>query len=136
VGPAGAVIGVDVTVEMLAVAYTKHRDTATGLVLGDAARLSVASGRVDAVFAAGLLTHLADPAATLLELRRVTCRGGRLGLFHPVGRHVLAARHGRALHPDELLDPRVLPDALAGTGWMLRRIDDGPDRYWAVATTR
>jgi hypothetical protein len=55
-----------------------------------------------------------------------------LGLFHPVGRRTLAARHGRTLDPDELLDPRVLPAVLAGAGWELDRIDDGPDRYWAV----
>jgi SAM-dependent methyltransferase len=130
------VIGVDVTVEMLAVAQAKQRERATGLVLGDAAALSVASGRVDAVFAAGLLSHTPDPSATLVELRRVTRPGGRLGLFHPVGRRTLAARHGRTLDPDELLDPRVLPEVLAGAGWMLRQIDDGPDRYWAAATAR
>jgi SAM-dependent methyltransferase len=130
------VIGVDVTVEMLAIAHTKHRDAATGLVLANAAALSVATGHVDAVFAAGLLSHVPDPSATLVELRRVTRPNGRLGLFHPVGRRALAARHGRTLDPDELLDPRVLPSVLAGAGWKLKWIDDGPDRYWAVATAR
>jgi SAM-dependent methyltransferase len=133
VGRGGVVIGVDVTIDMLAVAHTKHRGAATGLVLADAATLSVAPGCVDTVFAAGLLSHVPDPSATLVELRRVTRPGGRLGLFHPLGRRALAARHGRTLDPDELLDPRVLPTVLAGAGWDLDRIDDGPERYSAVA---
>ncbi|MDQ1382426.1 MAG: hypothetical protein QOJ71_3145, partial [Actinomycetota bacterium] len=34
---------------------------------------------------------------------------------------------------DDLLDPSVLPDVLAGTGWVPERIDDSDDRYLAIA---
>ncbi len=136
VGAGGVVVGVDVTPEMLTVASAHHRGIPSGFVLADGARLGVASGCADVVFAAGLVSHLADPVAALLELRRVTRPGGRLALFHPVGRRVLAARHHRIPDPDVLLDPRVLPAMLADAGWALDQVDDGADRYLAVATTR
>ena len=60
--------------------------------------------------------------------------GGRLALFHPIGRAALAARHQRALRPDELLDPTVLPDVLAASGWVAERIDDADHRYLALAS--
>jgi GMP synthase-like glutamine amidotransferase/SAM-dependent methyltransferase len=121
---AGLVIGVDVTPEMLAVARTR----AATLVVGDAARLPLAGASVDAVFAAGLVTHLADPVAGLRELARVTRPGGRLAVFHPIARTALAARHGR----DPGVDP--VPDALSAAGWTLRSLEDGDRRYLAIAT--
>jgi GMP synthase-like glutamine amidotransferase/SAM-dependent methyltransferase len=121
---AGLVVGVDVTPEMLEVARTR----AATLVVGDAARLPLADGSVDAVFAAGLVTHLADPVAGLRELARVTRPGGRLAVFHPIGRAALAARHGH----DPGVDP--VPEALATAGWTLRSLEDGAGRYLAIAT--
>ena len=134
VGPDGAVVGVDLTPEMLAAAHAKGPPGA--LVLADVDRLPLATGRVDAVLAAGLLTHVPDPTATLRELRRVTRPGGTLAVFHPIGRAALAARHGRPLRPGELLDPSVLTGRLDTTGWATRRIDDGADRYLALAQAR
>ena len=125
-------VGVDVTPEMLAVARARRGDT-VALILGDAGRLPLADGSVDAVRAAGLLTHLGDPTAGLRELARVVREDGRLAVFHPVGRAALAARHGHPLRHDELLDPSVLPGVAAAGGWTLEALDDGPDRYLALA---
>ena len=132
VGPSGRVVGVDVTPEMLAVARARHGD-AVALVLGDAGRLPLADASVDAVFAAGLLPRLADPAAGLRELARVVRSEGRLAVFHPVGRAALAARHGHPVRPDDRLDPGVLPGVIAASGWTLETLDDGADRYLALA---
>ena len=131
VGSSGLVVGVDVTPEMLAVAVRKASPAA--FVLADADGLPLAAGRVDGVLAAGLLTHVPDPAATLRELRRVTRVGGTLAVFHPVGRVALAARHGRTLTPGELLDPPVLRGVFDASGWAIDQIDDVADRYLAVA---
>lgn len=131
VGPQGLVIGVDVTPEMLAVARRKRRPGAFGLA--DADGLPLRDGCVDGVLAAGLLTHVPSPAATLAELRRVTRAGGTLAVFHPIGRAALAARHGRTLRPGELLDPPVLGGLLGVAGWRVREVDDGADRYLVVA---
>jgi SAM-dependent methyltransferase len=136
VGVSGAVIGLDVTPEMLATARSKGRDGDGALVLADSRSVPLVGASVDAVFAAGLITHVSDPEGTLRELARVTRPTGRLALFHPIGRTALAERHGRALRPGELLDPKVLPGVLAAAGWIHPEIDDARDRYWALAVRR
>jgi SAM-dependent methyltransferase len=134
VGPAGTVIGVDLTPEMLAAARAGRRDARATLVLADARRLPLADASVDAAFAAGFLPHLPDPVDGLRELARVTRSGGRLAVFHPVGRAALAARHGRVPSDDDTLAPPTLRPLLVRTGWLPGPIDDGPDRYLALAT--
>ncbi|WP_433050615.1 class I SAM-dependent methyltransferase [Dactylosporangium sp. CS-033363] len=129
VGPAGTVIGLDVTAEMLDVARTRGEH----LVMGDARRLPFATGALDAIFAAGLVMHLPDAAEGLRELARATCPGGRLVLFHPSGRARLAARHGRTLRPDEPLAVGPLTAACEASGWALTDYDDGEDRFFALA---
>jgi SAM-dependent methyltransferase len=133
VGPAGNVLGVDLTPEMLATARRHGRHLHGWLVLADARRLPLPAGVVDAAFAAGLLPHLPDPGDGLTELARVTRPGGRLGLFHPSGRAALAARQGRRLRDDDTLAHANLHRLLERTGWRLDRYDDAPDRFLAVA---
>ena len=59
--------------------------------------------------------------------------GGRLALFHPVGRAALAARHGRALSDDDLrAEPRLAP-LLAEAGWRLESYTDEDDRFLALS---
>jgi SAM-dependent methyltransferase len=132
-GPDGVVLALDVTPEMLRVAAGRGQPCGAGLVVADALRLPLPDGSLDAVFAAGLITHLPDPAEGLTELARVTRDPGRLILFHPSGRRALAARHHRDLRPDEPLEHAVLGPLLAATGWRLRDYDDAVDRFFAVA---
>jgi SAM-dependent methyltransferase len=136
VGPDGLVLGLDLTPQMLAAARPKADAGRAGLVLADARFLPLAGASVDAVFAAGLLTHLPDTDAGLRELARVTRPGGRLALFHPSGRAALAARHGRTVRPDDPLNEEPLRQAAARTGWELIRYDDPPHRFLAVAVRR
>jgi SAM-dependent methyltransferase len=136
VGPAGTVIGVDLTPQMLAAARGSATAGDALLVLADARHLPLATASVDAVFAAGLVTHLPDPDAGLRELARVTRPDGRLVLFHPSGRAAVAARHGRTLRPDELLAETPLRLAAERTGWTLTTYDDPPHRFLAVAVRR
>jgi hypothetical protein len=46
---------------------------------------------------------------------------------------MLAARHGRALRPDEPLAEAVLGQSLAAAGWELTGYDDPADHFWASA---
>jgi SAM-dependent methyltransferase len=131
VGPRGVAIGVDLTPEMLAEARRLDRGA---LVLADAMRLPLPDGALDAVFAAGLVSHLSDPVAGLAELARVCRAGGRLALFHPVGRVALARKQGREPSPDDVRAPARITAALTTAGWHRDSVDDGPDRYLVLAT--
>jgi SAM-dependent methyltransferase len=133
VGPGGTVVGVDVTVEMLAEAARRGRTALARLVLADALRLPFAVERVDSVFAAGLLPHLPDPVTGLCELARVCRPGARLALFHPIGRVALARRRGHEPDPDDLRAPARIATVLSAAGWRCERVEDGADRYLALA---
>jgi SAM-dependent methyltransferase len=89
---------------------------------------------VDAVFAAGLISHLDDPLPALAGMARVVRSGGWLAIFHPIGRAALAARHGRTLTGEELHAPANIGPALASVGWRADFIDDASDRYLVLAT--
>ncbi|MYR26335.1 MULTISPECIES: methyltransferase domain-containing protein [unclassified Streptomyces] len=133
VGPGGTVLGVDLTPEMLAEAAAKGRKRYGPLVLADVARLPLRDGACDAVFGAGLVSHLPGPGTGLRELARVTRPAGRLALFHPLGRAALAARHGRELSEDDVRARARLAPLLAATGWRLVSYVDEDARFLAVA---
>ncbi|WP_238439817.1 class I SAM-dependent methyltransferase, partial [Frankia sp. AgB1.8] len=150
VGPAGRVLALDVTPEMLAATRQAGRADAASLVLADARRLPLADQSLDAVFAAGLVHHLPDMAAGVAELARVSRPGARLAIFHPSGRPPRPAPpprpppprpprpppppHGRTLRPDEPLSAARLGPLLAAGGWRLDGYDDPPHRFLALAT--
>ncbi|WP_299954474.1 class I SAM-dependent methyltransferase [uncultured Modestobacter sp.] len=134
-GPAGAVVGLDLTPEMLAETQRRGRDRLAALVQADVTELPFEPATFDVVFASGLVSHLPDPAAGLRELARVATPGARLGLFHPVGRAALARRHGRELTPDDVrAEPRIRA-LLADAGWTCSDVDDAEDR-WLVRAVR
>jgi SAM-dependent methyltransferase len=133
VGPDGSVIALDLTPEMLAVARPASVTATAALILADARSLPLKDASADAIFAAGLVNHLPDPAAGLRELARVTRPGGRLVLFHPTGRATLAARHGNDLSPDEPLAEGMLRRSTAASGWRLTAYDDDAHRFFALA---
>ncbi|GAA0267005.1 class I SAM-dependent methyltransferase [Streptomyces polychromogenes] len=136
VGPSGTVLGVDLTEPMLAAARRAGRDAQGALLRADVARLPLRDGVLDAVFAAGLIAHLPEPAANLRELARAVRPGGRLALFHPIGRAALAARHGRELTPDDLRAEHNLGPLLAGSGWEMTSYADEDARFLVLAVRR
>jgi SAM-dependent methyltransferase len=136
VGPAGAVIALDVTREMLHAARPAAAVAGAALVLADARALPLRDGSADAIFAAGLVNHLPDTEAGLRELARVIRPGGKLVLFHPSGRAALAARHGHALSPDEPLAEGPLRRSTGASGWALTAYDDAPRYFFALAERR
>ncbi|MET8173202.1 class I SAM-dependent methyltransferase [Streptomyces clavifer] len=133
VGPGGTVLGADLTPAMLGAAARAGRGGSGALLVADVARLPLRADALDAVFAAGLVSHLARPERDLRELARTVRTGGRLALFHPIGRAALAARHGRALSADDLrAEPRLVP-LLARAGWEVESYTDEDDRYLVLA---
>ncbi|MBZ6102852.1 class I SAM-dependent methyltransferase [Streptomyces olivaceus] len=133
VGPPGLVLGADVTPGMLQAAARAGRDREGRLLLTDVAALPLRSRSLDAVFAAGLIAHLPDPAGNLRELARVVRPGGVLALFHPIGRRALATRQGRRVTPDDLRAEPNLRPLLAGAGWRMASYVDEDDRFLALA---
>jgi SAM-dependent methyltransferase len=127
------VVAVDLTPEMLAEARRLGRHRAAALVEADVLALPLATGSVDAVLAAGLLSHLPDPGAGLAELARVCRPGARLALFHPVGRAALAERHGRQVEPDDVRAEPTVRRLLTAAGWTCTAVDDAPDRWLVLA---
>ena len=80
---AGRVIAVDFSEAMLAIGRRKVEaagDT-TALVRGDAMRLPIAEGRIDAVTAAFGVRNVEDAGAACREMHRVLRPGGRLAIL-------------------------------------------------------
>ncbi|MFI6345617.1 class I SAM-dependent methyltransferase [Streptomyces sp. NPDC050560] len=134
VGPGGTVLGADLTPAMLTAAVAAGRQVYGRLLLADVARLPVRSAVLDAVFAAGLISHMAAPEENLRELARTVRPGGRLALFHPIGRAALAARQGRQITPDDARAEQNIGPLLAGSGWRMTSYTDEDARYLVLAT--
>ena len=132
-GPAGTVVGVDLTAEMLAEAAGRGRGELAGLVRGDVMALPFAAATFDAVLAAGLVSHLEAPEAGLRELGRVARHGARLALFSPVGRVALARRHGSELRADDVRGQPRISALLSRAGWTTTLVDDAEDRWLVLA---
>ncbi|GAA1367601.1 class I SAM-dependent methyltransferase [Streptomyces beijiangensis] len=133
VGSGGSVLGIDLTPAMLTAAVRAGRDRSGRLLLGDVTRLPVRSRALDAVFGAGLISHLPQPDENLRELARVVRPGGLLALFHPVGRAALAARQGRMVTPEDLRAESNLRPLLGTSGWRLVSYVDEDSRFLALA---
>ncbi|MFE9644873.1 class I SAM-dependent methyltransferase [Streptomyces sp. NPDC006365] len=133
VGPSGVVLGADLTPAMLEAAVRAGRDGAGRLLLADVAALPLRTASIDAVFAAGLVAHLQDPGKNLRELARVVRPGGKLALFHPIGRAALAARQGRQITPADLRAEANLGPLLSGSGWRMTLYVDEDARFLALA---
>ncbi|MGP4051302.1 class I SAM-dependent methyltransferase [Streptomyces sp. 2A115] len=133
VGPSGVVLGADLTPAMLKAAVRAGRDRLGQLLLADVAGLPLRAESLDAVFAAGLIAHLRNPAENLRELARVVRPGGTLALFHPIGRAALAARQGRQITPADLRAEANLRPLLSGSGWRMTAYVDEDARFLALA---
>ena len=133
VGPSGVVLGADLTPAMLREAARAGRGRDGALLLADVAALPLRPDALDAVFAAGLIAHLPDPAGNLREIARVVRPGGVLALFHPIGRAALAARQGRTITPDDLRAEPNLRALLSRSGWRMTSYVDEDTRFLALA---
>ncbi|WP_329298326.1 class I SAM-dependent methyltransferase [Streptomyces sp. NBC_00659] len=136
VGSTGVVVGADLTPAMLEAAVRAGRDRDGRLLLADVTALPLRDESLDAVFAAGLVAHLPNPAENLVELARVVRPGGTLALFHPIGRAALAARQGRQITPDDLRAEHNLGPLLAASGWDMTSYEDEDVRFLALAARR
>ena len=133
VGPAGRVVALDATPEMIEAAHAFGRGELAVLMVADVHGLPMESGSVDALHAGGIVPHLADPEQALLEWARVARPNAQLAVFHAIGREALAAIHRRTPSDDDVIAPARLRALLERTGWRVVSIDDAPERYLALA---
>ena len=108
------VAGVDFTLPMLAVARGRRREegVAADFIEGDALRLPFPAGAFDAITVSYGLRNIADPAAALVEMRRVLAPGGRAVVldFGKPDNRVAAALYGAFLNT-------MMP----AVGWLFHR---------------
>ena len=128
VGESGAVVGVDKSAPMLALARARCAPhPQASFREGDAARLPFADGGFDAAVASQVYEYVPDPAAALAELFRALRPGGRALVMDTdwgslVWRARDAARARRIFEAWDahLADPRLprkLPSLLRGAGF-------------------
>jgi ubiquinone/menaquinone biosynthesis C-methylase UbiE len=133
VGASGCVIALDVTPEMIHEARRVGRDCPAHLVIADVHSLPIATAKVDAFHAGGVVPHLEKPEQAFREWARAARSNARLSVFHAIGREALAAIHQRAPSDDDVIAPKRLAALLDSTGWAVESIDDAPERYLALA---
>jgi arsenite methyltransferase len=83
VGPAGSVIGIDMTPEMLVKARraaTEMHATNIEFIESEIERLPFADARFDVVISNGVIDLLPDKDVVFAEIQRVLCPGGRIQL--------------------------------------------------------
>ncbi len=88
VGPAGRVVGIDVSGAMLAVAAERLRQSANAsCLLGDAAELPLSDLRADLIVSRFGVMFFGDPVAAFANLRTGLAPGGRLrfACWRPIG---------------------------------------------------
>ena len=138
VGPTGSVVGIDPSATMLDEA---RRRTAEGQVpveyrLGDATHLDIDDVSVDGSRCERVFQHLADPAAAMAELVRITRPGGRIVVIDTDwGMHAI---HGA--DPDVTARIVACWAGSAANGWSGRRLPGlfaaaGIDQFDVVAET-
>lgn len=97
VGASGVVLGADLTPAMLEAAVRAGRDRDGQLLLADVRALPLRTASLDAVFGAGLIAHLPNPAENLRELARAVRPGAPLpSSIRSAGRRSLPVRAGRS----------------------------------------
>jgi ubiquinone/menaquinone biosynthesis C-methylase UbiE len=113
VGPAGRVVGVDISPPMLARAREQIAPRPTvSVVLADAQTHAFDAGAFDALFSRFGVMFFDDARAAFANLRRAVRPGGRLSFvcWQPMAKNPWAARPLEAVM--RLLPPSALPDML------------------------
>lgn len=134
VQPAGSVVGVDVSENMLATARRKARGAGVDIAFhhADAARLPFEDGRFDVVTITTVMhmIPLSRRRLCLSEASRVLRRGGRVLLIdyagNPQERSHWTAKHGR----HGLFDLHSLSESLSDEG--LDELDGGPLQWLSL----
>jgi len=134
--PAGRVVAVDFAPQMIAAARRKVCDARVDWRTEEVLHLSLEDGAVDRVICYSVWPHFEDPAAAIRELRRVLRVGGRLHIWHLIGREQVNAVHataGEAVRGDVLPPAEETARLLIGFGFAVTATVDSPEQYLVTA---
>lgn len=124
VGPAGRVVALDLSEEMLAQAKARCAGLPLQLCQGEAKRLPFADAGFDFVFIINAFPHLEPRQQVLEEFRRILRSGGRLTITHFCGRAFINQLHrevSEAVSEDVLPPASELAQILQQSGFRLLR---------------
>jgi ubiquinone/menaquinone biosynthesis C-methylase UbiE len=137
IGPAGKVVAVDLSPEMLALARQKGFPGNVDFLQADVHRIPLPDAAFDRVICNAAFPHFADRARSLGEMIRVLRSGGTLAISHPIGREAVNALHREAGGPveeDRVPTASVMVTLLQGAGLTDVRVIDEPEFYLARGT--
>lgn len=135
VGPAGQVIGLDLSETMLLEAAAKSRSPHVSLLQGDIHNLPLPSDSLDLVVCNSVFPHFAEQQAGLLEIARVLKPKRCLVICHTQSRHAINALHqaiGGVVQQHHLPASAGLQRIVEAAGFRLLNTIDREDRYLAV----
>jgi demethylmenaquinone methyltransferase/2-methoxy-6-polyprenyl-1,4-benzoquinol methylase len=135
-GPRGRVIGVDIAPRMVEVARAKIPDSRATFTVADAHHLPMEDGAADRALCFSVWPHFRDRRAAAHELRRVLRPGGRIDVWHLIGRHHVNHVHASAapvVQHDHLEPSTVLADLLTAAGFNVVQSVDDAERYLVSA---
>lgn len=135
-GPAGRVLAIDFAAAMVDIARSRHADPRVSWLCADALQAPVPAGSLDVVLCFDALPHFPDLQQALSVLAAWLAPGGRLLVWHDIGRERLAAVHGKAGPPldGDLLPPvgELAPFARAA-GLQVERAEEDESSYTFLA---
>jgi demethylmenaquinone methyltransferase/2-methoxy-6-polyprenyl-1,4-benzoquinol methylase len=135
--PAGRIIALDLSPEMVRLAGVKMRDLRVTWLICDAASTSLDDESVDHVICYSTWPHFRHPEIVADELFRVLKPGGSLQIIHTEGRDAINAIHqhaGPAVVRDTLVSADEIGLLLRQHGFVVISMVDTDDRYHVVAT--
>jgi demethylmenaquinone methyltransferase/2-methoxy-6-polyprenyl-1,4-benzoquinol methylase len=132
----GRVVAVDFSVDMLALAQVRHGFERVQWLCRDVLDTGLPDASADVVLCFNAFPHFPDPAGTARETARWLRRGGRVLVWHDVGRERLATIHGSGPGPiqnDRLPPASLLAELFAGAGLEVESAEEDRDSYTLLA---
>ena len=136
--PAAArILQMDFALQMLREGLRTRAVPGLMTLCGDARKIPLAAGSVDAVLCYGIVPHLGDIASAACELLRVLRAGGSLGVGHARDSAALNALHASVGGPvagDVLPPAAVLAEILRSAGARPVAVEESPGWYFVRVT--
>ena len=132
----GRVVAVDFSPEMIVRGASRSRDPRVTWLCRDVLETGLPEAAFDLVLCFNAFPHFPDPAAALGEARRWLVPGGRLLLWHDLGRERLAQVHRRAgpvVEGDLLFPAAVLAETARRAGLVVERAEEDEETYTLLA---